>query len=137
MKINEITEKIIGAAIEVHKSLGPGLLESAYEECMAKEMELTGVSFERQKPIPLEFKGITLECGYRIDFLVESTVVVELKSVDAFAPIFTAQTLTYLRLLKKQVGLLINFNVPVLRDGIKRIVNNYEEETSAFSAPLR
>jgi GxxExxY protein len=114
-----------------------GLLESAYEECMAKEMELNGVSFESQKPVPLQFKGIKLECGYRIDFLVESVVVVELKSVDALVPIFTAQTLTYLRLLNKQVGLLINFNVPVLRDGIKRIVNNYEEQASASTAPPR
>lgn len=137
MMINEITERIIGAAIEVHKALGPGLLESAYEECLAKEFELVGLVFERQQPVPLEFKGIKLDCGYRVDFLVESRVVVELKSVEVVAPIFTAQVLTYLRLLNKQVGLLINFNVSVLKDGIKRIVNNYQEETSAPSASLR
>ena len=107
--------------------LGPGLLESTYEECLAKELELTGLSYERQKPLPVVYKGLKLECGYRIDFLVQGEVVLELKSVDAIAPIFVAQVLTYLRLMEKQVGLLINFNVPVLRDGIKRVVNNYQE----------
>jgi GxxExxY protein len=137
MLINEITEKIIGAAIEVHRALGPGLLESAYEECLAKEFELIGLMFERQRPVPIEFKGLKIDCCYRIDFLVESSVVVELKSVEVVAPIFTAQVLTYLRLLNKHVGLLINFNVPVLKDGLKRIVNNYQDETSAPSATLR
>jgi GxxExxY protein len=127
VKINEITEKAIGAAIEVHRVLGPGLLESTYEECLAKELDLIGLRFERQKPLPVLYKGLKLECGYRIDFLVEGEVILELKSVDAITPIFIAQVLTYLRLLGKQVGLLINFNVPVLREGIKRVVNNYQE----------
>lgn len=121
----------------LHRALGPGLLESAYEECLAKEFELIGLKFERQRTVPLEFKGIRLDCGYRVDFLVESSVVVELKSVDAITPIFLAQVLTYLRLLDKQVGLLINFNTPVLKNGIKRLVNNYREEPSAFSASQR
>lgn len=121
----------------LHRALGPGLLESAYEECLAKEFELIGLKFERQRAVPLEFKGIRLDCGYRVDFLVESSVVVELKSVDAITPIFLAQVLTYLRLLDKQVGLLINFNTPVLKNGIKRLVNNYREEPSAFSASQR
>lgn len=121
----------------LHRALGPGLLESAYEECLTKEFELIGLKFERQRTVPLEFKGIRLDCGYRVDFLVESSVVVELKSVDAITPIFLAQVLTYLRLLDKQVGLLINFNTPVLKNGIKRLVNNYREEPSAFSASQR
>ncbi len=126
--LNQITERIIGSAIEVHRYLGPGLLESTYEECLAKEFELQGVKFERQKALPVIYKDIKLDCGYRIDFMVEGQIVVELKSVEGIIPIFIAQTLTYLRLTGKQVGLLINFNVPVLRDGIKRVVNNYEEE---------
>lgn len=121
----------------LHRALGPGLLESAYEECLTKEFELIGLKFERQRTVPLEFKGIRLDCGYGVDFLVESSVVVELKSVDAITPIFLAQVLTYLRLLDKQVGLLINFNTPVLKNGIKRLVNNYREEPSAFSASQR
>jgi GxxExxY protein len=128
MKLNEITEKIIGTAIEVHRVLGPGLLESSYEECLAREFELRGISFERQKPLPIVYKDLKLECGYRLDFLVENQIIVELKSVDEINPIFLAQVLTYLRLLDKQVGLLINFNVPVLKNGIKRIVNNYKPE---------
>ncbi len=128
MKLNEITEKIIGSAIEVHRVLGPGLLESSYEECLAREFELRGINFERQKPLPIIYKDLKLECGYRLDFLVENQIIVELKSVDEINPIYLAQVLTYLRLLDKQVGLLINFNVPVLKDGIKRIVNNYKPE---------
>ena len=128
MKLNEITEKIIGSAIEVHRALGPGLLESSYEECLAREFELREINFERQKPLPIVYKDLKLECGYRLDFLVENQIIVELKSVDEINPIFLAQVLTYLRLLDKQVGLLINFNVPVLKNGIKRIVNNYKPE---------
>jgi GxxExxY protein len=128
MKLNEITEKIIGTAIEVHRVLGPGLLESSYEECLAREFELREINFERQKPLPIVYKDLKLECGYRLDFLVENQIIVELKSVDEINPIFLAQVLTYLRLLDKQVGLLINFNVPVLKNGIKRIVNNYKPE---------
>jgi len=134
--MKEITMKIIGAAIEVHKILGPGLLESAYEECLAHEMHLRNLSFNRQLPIAVAYKGVDLDCGYRLDFLVEKVVVLELKTVDALQPIHEAQVLTYLKLGGWTVGLLINFNVPVLRNGIKRLVLNYQE-TSASSAPLR
>jgi len=134
--MKEITEKIIGAAIEVHKTIGPGLLESAYEECPAHEMRIRGLNFERQVPLPVVYKGVTLDCGYRLDFLVEKAVVIELKALDALQPIHEAQLLTYLRLGGWTVGLLINFNVPVLRDGIKRVVLNYKD-VSASSAPLR
>jgi len=121
MEVNKITEKIIGAAIEVHRHLGPGLLESTYQFCLAKEMSLLGLDFEQQKPLPLEYKGSKLDCGYRIDFLVEQSVIIELKSVDKLLPIHEAQLLTYLRLSKCKIGLLINFNVPILKQGIKRM----------------
>lgn len=134
--MKELTEKIIGAAIEVHKTIGPGLLESAYEECLAHEMRLRGLNFERQVPLPVAYKGVTLDCGYRLDFLVERAVVLELKALDALQPIHEAQLLTYLRLGGWAVGLLINFNVLVLKNGIKRVVLNYKD-VSASSAPLR
>ncbi len=118
----ELTEQIIGAAIEVHRELGPGLLESAYQACMAHELALREVSFEQEKPVPLRYKGVHLDCGYRIDFLVGGKVVVELKAVDAIVPVHEAQLLTYLKLTGCRVGLLINFNVPVLTQGIKRRV---------------
>ena len=120
--VNEITHAVIGAAIEVHRSLGPGLLESAYHECLCKELMLRGIPFERERPLPLEYKGIRLECGYRVDLLVASSVVVEIKSIEAIAPIHEAQLLTYLRLGGWQVGLLINFNVVVLKNGLCRRV---------------
>jgi GxxExxY protein len=120
---NKITGEIIGAAIEVHKVLGPGLLESAYEECLCHELGLRGVAFERQVPLPLEYKGIKLDCGYRLDLVVEDHVIVELKSVNKIDPIHEAQLLTYLRLKKERLGLIINFNVAVLKDGVRRIVN--------------
>jgi len=120
MERNEITEKIIGAAIEVHKALGPGLLESAYEECLCRELTLRGMSFERQKALPIEYKGVKLDCGYRLDLLVAGVVVVEIKAVEVVQPIHEAQLLTYLRLGGWKLGLLINFNVPVLKDGIRR-----------------
>jgi len=120
--VNEVTERIIGAAIEVHRGLGPGLLESAYEECLCHDLQLAGLSFERQRPLPVEYKGIRLECGYRLDLLVENAVVVEIKAVSAIEPIHEAQLLTYLRLGGWRVGLLINFNVPVLKNGIRRRV---------------
>lgn len=120
MELNRITEQIIGAAIEVHKTLGPGLLESAYEECLCHELTLHGVSFQRQKPLPVEYKGVKLDCGYRLDLLVEGAVVVEIKAVEAIQPIHEAQLLTYLKLGRWKLGLLINFNVPVLKDGIRR-----------------
>ena len=119
--INELTGKVIGAAIEVHKALGPGLLESAYEECLSHELGLSRMLFERQKPLPVEYKGVKLDCGYRLDLVVENRLIVELKACDSLLPIYDAQLLTYLRLSNIKVGLLINFNVPVLKEGIKRL----------------
>jgi GxxExxY protein len=118
----QLTSQIIGAAIEVHKALGPGLLESVYQTCLSREMDLRGLKFEKEKGLPVEYKGIALETGVRLDFLVQGTVVVELKSVDAIVKIHEAQLLTYLRLTGCKVGLLINFNVPVLKEGIVRMV---------------
>ncbi len=126
-RINELTEAIIGAAMEVHRALGPGLLESAYEECLSQELILRKIPFERQKPLLLEYKGTKLECGYRLDFLVAKMVVVELKAIDALLPIHQAQLLSYMRLGGWKVGLLINFHVPVLKDGVKRLVLALEE----------
>jgi GxxExxY protein len=122
MEINEITEKIIGCAIKVHKALGPGLLESAYEECLAYELDLAGMSIKRQQPTPVVYKDIKLDCGYRIDILVENLVVLELKIVEEFNPVHEAQILTYMKFSNKQVGLLINFNVTVLKNGIRRFI---------------
>lgn len=127
MTDQRLTHEIIGSAIEVHRALGPGLLESAYEECVAKELTLRNISFERQKPIPLIYKDTKLDCGYRVDFLVGGRVVVELKSVEALAPIHDAIVLTYLRLSGCRIGLLINFNVSVLHEGVRRLVLNYAE----------
>ncbi len=121
---NKITAEIIGAAIEVHKALGPGLLESAYEECLCHELGLRGVSFERQVLLPLEYKGIKLDCGYRIDLVVENQIIVELKTVNRIDPIHEAQLLTYMRLRNESLGLIINFSVPVLKNGIKRIIDD-------------
>lgn len=120
MEINQITEKIIGCAIEVHKCLGPGLLESAYEECLVFELQNVGLIVEKQKPVPVIYKEIKLDCGYRIDILVENTVLIELKTVDAFNPVHEAQILTYMKFSKKSIGLLINFNVTLLKNGLKR-----------------
>jgi len=127
MDVNELTGTIIGAAIEVHRILGPGLLESAYEECLNYEFGQRVARFVRQHPLPVVYKGIKLDCGYRLDFLVENTVVVEIKAVESILPIHEAQLLSYLKLGGWQVGLLINFNVPVLKQGIKRIVLGLEE----------
>ncbi|GAB4267726.1 MAG: GxxExxY protein [Candidatus Promineifilaceae bacterium] len=124
MKENEVSGEVIGAAIEVHRQLGPGLLESAYEECLAYEMELRHIPFERQKPLPLTYKGIHLDCGYRLDFLVGGLVVVELKAIKAFEPIHEAQILTYLRLTNCKLGLLLNFHSTLMKKGIKRIAHN-------------
>jgi len=118
----ETTDKIIGADIEVHTCLGPGLLESAYQHCLARELTLRGVPYQAEVPLPIEYKGETLECGYRLDLLVAHKVIVELKSVETLLPIHEAQLLTYLRLAKRRVGLLINFNVPVLKNGLVRRV---------------
>src|SRR6266704_2807888 len=112
-----LTEKIIGAAIEVQRQLGPGLLESAYEECLARELSIRNLSYERQKPIPVVYKGVKLECGYRIDLLVDHRVVLELKAIEQIAPIHEAVVLTYLKLSGINVGLLINFHVAILKDG--------------------
>ena len=127
MDINNLSSTIIGAAIEVHKTLGPGLLESAYEECLCHELSLRGVSFERQKPLPVEYKGTKLDCGYRLDIIVENTIILELKSCGKIEQIHKAQLLTYLKLSGLHLGLLLNFNVPVMRDGIIRIVNELKE----------
>lgn len=120
MDENAITGAIIGAAIEVHKLLGPGLLESAYEECLARELALQGFRIDRQKPVPIVYKDVKLDCGYRMDLVVEGRVVVELKAVESLAPIHEAVMLTYLRLSGIRLGLLINFSVVVLKDGVRR-----------------
>jgi GxxExxY protein len=125
--VNRITEEVIGAAIAVHRALGPSLLESAYQECLCQELALRGVPFERQVPLPLEYKGIRCECGYRLDILVNGTVVVEVKSIEAIAPIHEAQLLTYLRLGGWNIGLLMNFNVVVSKDEIRRRVLGLKE----------
>ncbi len=117
-----LTAEIIGAMIEVHRHLGPGLLESAYERCVARELELRQIPIEVQRPLPLEYKGVKLDCGYRLDLLVAGRVIVEIKAVDQLAPVHEAQLLTYMRLAQVRVGLLVNFNVPVLRKGMRRLV---------------
>ena len=132
---NEITENVIGAAVRIHRALGPGLLESAYEECLCYELSKSGLRFERQKPLPVKYENVKLDCGYRLDLVVEETVIIELKCVEAFLPIHEAQLLTYLKLSSLDLGLLINFNVPVLREGLKRVVLNFP--SSAPSAPPR
>lgn len=119
---SEVTGEVIASAIDVHRALGPGLLESAYEECLARELSLRAVPFMRQLPLPVEYKGVKLDCAYRIDFLVREQVVVELKAAAALDPIHEAQLLTYMRLGHWKLGLLINFNVPVLKLGIKRFI---------------
>ena len=124
MDINELSRKIIGAAIEVHKALGPGLLESAYEECLCHEFGLKGLSNERQKPLPVIYKGRELDCGYRLDVVVENAIILELKACERIEPIHQAQLLTYLKLSGLKLGLLLNFNIAVMKDGIVRVVNN-------------
>jgi len=128
MRVNDLTRAIIGAAIEVHRVLGPGLLESAYEECLCRELALRGIRFKRQYPVPLEYKGLKLDKCYQLDLLVENFCVVEIKSVDAIHPIHEAQTLTYMRLGDWRVGLIFNFSVEALKDGgIRRLANNLDE----------
>ena len=121
METNEITGKVIGAAIEVHKKLGPGLLESAYQVCLARELDLQGVRYSQERPLLINYKGVQLNCSYRLDFIVEEEIIVELKACDEILPIHEAQLLTYLRLSGLHTGLIINFNVPVLKEGIKRM----------------
>jgi len=130
--LNRLSHVVIGCAIEVHRALGPGLLESAYEECLAHELKMASLHFERQKPVALRYKSLNLECGYRLDFLVEDKLVIELKSVEAILPIFEAQILTYMRLADKPLGLLMNFNAEVLKHGLKRFVR-----TASINQPPR
>ncbi|HTZ96529.1 MAG TPA: GxxExxY protein [Terriglobales bacterium] len=134
-RLDQITRKIIGAAIEVHKVVGPALLESAYQVCLAFEMRQRGLQAVEQLPLPLLYKGVKLDCGYRIDLLVEDSVIIENKAVEQLSPIHDAQLLSYLRLTHRKVGLLINFHSRVLKDGLRRIVNEFPDSaTSAFSA---
>ncbi len=122
-ELNRLSEHVIGAAMEVHKELGPGLLESAYEACLAHELELRGLAFERQKAFPVRYKNLTVKLGYRLDLLVEGELVVELKAIESVEPVHKAQLLSYLKLMDRRLGLLINFNVKLLKQGIRRIVN--------------
>ncbi len=138
MTDNDITHAIIGAAIEVHRALGPGLLEATYATCLAREFELRGLHFEKEKALPVVYKEVHLECGYRADFVVEGRIIVELKAVEALAPVHEAIVLTYLRLSGCRIGLLMNFNTTVLKDGIRRFVWDYqpvEEPTSKGETP--
>jgi len=124
---NQITETVIGCAIAIHRALGPGLLESAYEKCLCYELSQSGLPFRRQVPLPLTYKRVTLDCGYVMDIVAGDLVVVELKTVERLLPIHDAQLITYLRLSGCPVGLLLNFNVPVMKSGIKRLVNEFDE----------
>ena len=134
-RLDFITRRIIGAAIEVHRHLGPGLLESAYEACLAYELTQLGFKVEQQKPLPVIYKQVALDCGYRLDLVVEDSVIVEVKAVDKLAPIHDAQLLSYLRLTNRRVGLQINFHTRVVKDGVKRIVNDFPDSAiSAISA---
>jgi GxxExxY protein len=126
-RLDQISHRIIGAAIEVHRHLGPGLLESAYQSCLAFELKQLGVKLEEQKPLPVVYKQVKLDCGYRLDLVVEDEIIVEIKAIEKLLPIHEAQLLSYLRLAKKRVGLLMNFHVPVLKSGLKRIVNEFPD----------
>lgn len=123
MTLNELTHLIIGKAIEIHRTFGPGLLESSYQECLYYELKQAGLQVEKEKVLPLVYKEITLEKGYRIDLLIENTVVIEIKCVEKLAPVHTAQVLTYMKLGKHKLGLLINFNSKILKDGVRRYIN--------------
>lgn len=127
MDINQLSSKIIGAAIEVHKILGPGLLESAYEECLCYELKLRKIKFERQEALPIVYKGKRLDCGYRLDIVIEKKIIIELKSIEKIESIHKAQLLSYLKLSGLKLGLLLNFNVSIMKDGIVRLVNQLEE----------
>jgi GxxExxY protein len=134
--LNELTNLIIGAAIEVHRHLGPGLLESAYEECLCYELSQAGLSFRRQESVPVQYKGIKLDCHFRLDLVVEDSVIVEIKTAERLVPIHGAQLLTYLKATKRPLGLLINFNVPVLKQGIKRVSNFYVQSEHVNSVSV-
>jgi len=123
--LDQLTERIIGAAIEVHRETGPGLLESVYEECLCYELSQLKLAFERQVQLPVLYKGVKLDCGFRMDLVVENAVVLELKAIESLLPVHSAQLLTYLKLAQKQVGLLMNFNECVLRKGLRRLVNDF------------
>ena len=125
---NELTEVSIGAAMEVHRALGPGLLESTYEMCLCRELSLREIPFERQVPIPVEYKGVKLDCGYRADVIIDGTILLEMKAIDSLLPVHDAQLLTYLRLGGWKIGLLINFNVELLKHGLRRRVLGLAEE---------
>jgi GxxExxY protein len=127
MHENEISKEVIGSAIEVHKNLGAGLLESVYEECLSRELILKNMQFERQVPVPIQYKGVRLEIGYRLDLVVENKVIVEIKSVEKISSVAYKQLLTYLRLMDKKLGLLINFNQEVLKSGVHRVINGFLE----------
>ena len=134
-RLDEISRRIIGAAIEVHRHLG-GLLESAYPSCLAFELKQLGLKMEEQKPLPVVYQQVKLDCGYRLDMVVEDEIIVEIKAIEKLLPIHDAQLLSYLRLAKKRVGLLMNFHVPVLKNGLKRIVNEFpESERAKIQAP--
>ena len=122
MKFDSLSNRVIGCAIEVHRELGTGLLESAYEQCLAHELKLGGIQFDRQKNLPVEYKGQKIDCGYRIDLLVEGQLILELKCVDALTSVHQAQLMTYMKLAKIKTGFLINFNVSLLKNGLKRFV---------------
>ena len=126
--LNELTDPIIGAAVEVHRTLGPGLLESTYEMCLFRELAIRGIPFERQLPIPVEYKGVKLDCGYRADIVVRETILLEIKAIDSLLPLHEAQLLTYIRLGGWKIGLLINFNVELLKHGLRRRVLGLAEE---------
>jgi GxxExxY protein len=135
-RLDQITRQIIGAAIEVHKTIGPGLLESAYQACVAYELRLRGLKTDEQVPLPVRYKDVRLDCGYRLDLLVEDLVIVEIKAVDQLNPIHDAQLLSYLRIAQKHVGLLINFHNRVLKNGLKRIVNEFPDSAISSQSPL-
>ncbi|MGE5647307.1 MAG: GxxExxY protein [Acidobacteriota bacterium] len=137
MDSNALTKEVIGAAIEVHRVLGPGLLESAYLNCVCRELDVRGIPYVRQLNLPVTYKDVELDCGYRLDLLVGGAVVVEVKAIEALHPVHEAQLLTYMRLGGWKIGLLINFNVSILKEGIRRRVLGFEEEFSASSASLR
>lgn len=128
--LNELTEAIIGAAMEVHRTLGPGLLESTYEMCLCRELNIRGIPFQRQVPIPVDYKGVKLDCGYRADIVVDGEILIEIKAFDSLLPIHDAQLLTYLRLGGWKIGLLINFNVELLKHGLRRRVFGLQEEVT-------
>ena len=136
-RANALSKVDIGACIEVHRQLGPGLLESAYEICLCRELQSLSIPFERQKLLPVRYKGELVDAGYRLDLVVDNCLLVELKSVEQLLPIHDAQVLTYLKLSEIKLGLLINFNVVMLKQGVKRVVNKFPDDSSSSFAPLR